>query len=81
MTVVESRFSGGPIIIDHTVDWLDSTRRLVTIDAPGFGTGLFPHEARELAQALQDAAAEAEKRTVRLRRPRAVDEHLQVLDD
>ncbi|GEB94396.1 hypothetical protein [Microbacterium lacticum] len=81
MTVVDARFAGGPILIDQGHATYDAATKLVTVMAPGFDIALFPHEARAFAQALLDAATDAEKRTVRLRRPRAVDEHLQVLDD
>lgn len=81
MTIVEARFAGGPIVIDEAVDTLDQTRRLVKIDAPGFDTALFPHEARALAKALQDAAASAETRTTRLRRSRDIDDELREVEN
>lgn len=80
MTVVDARFAGGPIRVDRGHTSYDVATELVIVSAPGFDIALFPHEARAFAQALLDAATDAEKRTVRLRRPRAVDEHLQVLD-
>lgn len=81
MTVVDARFAGGPIIIDHGHATYDIATKLVTLAAPGFDTALFPQEARALATALLEAATEAEKREARLRRHHDVDDHLRELDD
>ncbi|QYF98107.1 hypothetical protein [Microbacterium sp. PAMC21962] len=81
MSIVNARFAGGPITIDQGHATYDAATKLVTIDAPGWETALFPHEARALAAALVDAAVKAEKLTARIRRRPEVDDHLRELDD
>lgn len=81
MTAVDARFAGGPILVTgdaHTSYDPDVT--LVQIDAPGWVTALFPHEARALAAALT-AAANAAERAPRLKRHPDVDDHLRGLDE
>lgn len=81
MTTVDARFAGGPILVDEGHATYDAATKLVTIDAPGWDTALFPHEARALAAALLDAAGSAERRTTRLHRRNEVDDRLRELDD
>jgi len=81
VTAVDARFAGGPILVDQGHATYDVATKLVTIDAPGWDTALFPHEARALAAALTEAARKAEKLTARLRRRPDVDDHLRELDD
>lgn len=76
MTAVDARFAGGPIIVDQRQASYDVATELVTVSAPGWDTSLFPHEARALAA----AADEAERRGTRLKRRRDVNDDLAALD-
>lgn len=53
--IVEARFAGGTITadVDH-VEWLG--RDVICVDIPGLTLHLYPHEARDLAAALQALA-------------------------
>lgn len=81
MTTVDARFAGGDIIVDLGHATYDPETKLVVIDGPGWEAALFSHESRAFAAALIAAADEAEKQTVRLRRPHEVDDQLREIDD
>lgn len=53
--IVDSRFNGGATILEpEFVDWLGET--LLSVQFPGLTVHLRPHEARDLAVALQSLA-------------------------
>lgn len=81
--IVDARFAGGAIRVDDddTSAVTPDGTVLVTIDAPGWDTVLFPHEARAFAAALLDAAGTAERRATRLRRRNEVDDRLREIDE
>ena len=77
MSVVDARFAGGPLVIDH-VPPVDGRPALIEVHMPGNVLELFPHEAAQLAEALSEAVKEQARH---LRRPAEVDDHLRQLDD
>lgn len=81
MSVVDARFAGGAImVVPTTLAFTDTA--VVSVNVPGTGEiPMFPHEARALAKALQDAVDAAESSTRELRRDPRVDDHLRGLDD
>lgn len=81
MSVVEARFAGGHIEVEATTAAWDDTTTVVNVTGPGYTLDMFPHEARDLAKALQEAADAAETTTRELRRPATVDQHLQEVEN
>lgn len=79
MTAVDARFAGGPIIVDTDAGH-DTRPPLVEVNLPGLTVGLFPHEARALADALRSAADDTESHHT-IRRPRDTDDQLRALDE
>lgn len=77
MSVVDARFAGGPIVVDH-VDTDGVKPALIELHMPGLVLDLFPHEATQLADALTAAVQEQARY---LRRPTEVDDRLRGLDE
>lgn len=59
MTIVDARFAGGPIEVATAPLAHAPEMTAVRVDGPGFAVVLFAHEARALAAALLEAAADA----------------------
>lgn len=59
MSAVDARFAGGTILVQVDEEYTGDERVTVRIDMPGLTLHLFRHEARDLANALREAAAEA----------------------
>ncbi|WP_156377073.1 hypothetical protein [Microbacterium sp. Root53] len=59
MTAVDARFAGGTILVQVDEEYTGDHRVMVRVDMPGHTLHLFRHEARDLANALREAAAEA----------------------
>lgn len=78
MTIVEARYAGGELTVDHRAMY-DADQGVVVVDYPGGDVLLLPAEARALAVALRGAAEAAEKTRV-VRRPADVDDHLREVD-
>lgn len=77
---IEARFAGGSITVDHGHLTDAPDEPVVILDVPGAGdTPLFLHEARNLAQAIIDAAFAATQEKP-LRRSADVDEQFRERD-
>lgn len=55
--VVDARFAGGLIMVESDAEYLGD-EAVVVLDLPGCSVALFPREARKLAAALVDVAAQ-----------------------
>lgn len=53
MTVVETRFAGGPIVVE-TLEASETHPAIVEVNLPGLTVAVFPHEAIALALALAE---------------------------
>jgi hypothetical protein len=79
-TIVDTQIAGGSITVDHgrLLDY-DPAQPIIAVDFPGGDVLLFPHEARDLVNALI-STLEATERQRTLRRNPEVDERLREVE-
>lgn len=77
MIAVDARFAGGTVFVGPDHEYIGDGRAVVRLALPGRTVPLFPHEARALAQALNETA-DASQATTPLKRPySATEAHLE----